>query len=98
MPHGFEDAGDLGGEVTVEHSQSSVIQQISAELEQAGQEDPSVKHGLCMGYSAVWIARSAKGQDFWQYVGSATARADLRQMAHKENSLAGCIRQCRLKR
>ena len=88
MPHGFEDAGDLGGEVTVEHSQSSVIQQISAELEQAGQEDPSVKHGLCMGYSAVWIAKNAKGQDFWQYVGSATARADLRQMAHGEHLIS----------
>lgn len=84
MSHGFEDVEGLGGEIVVDKEQSSVIDKINASLEQA---DPNVSHGLCMGYSSMWIVKSAKGDDFWEYVDSTDARADLLVMARREGNI-----------
>jgi hypothetical protein len=84
MALGFEEAAQCDGEVVVSKEQSTVIEKIQSTLEQ---EDPNVKHGLCMGYSSQWIIQGAQGKDFWQYVDSDTARADLLVMARREGNL-----------
>jgi hypothetical protein len=90
MAFGFEDVEDFGGELVVDKEQSSVIEKINGELEQS---DPHVKHGLCMGYSATWIKMCSQGDDFWQYVDSADARANLRMMARREGNIGTMAQQ-----
>jgi len=90
---GFDEAEDHGGKVTVKKEQSKVMQQIGVQLQNAGQEDPYVKGGLCMGYSATWIVKSAKGDDFWKHVDSADARTDLRMMARREHNVDTLLKQ-----
>ncbi len=83
MPLGFEHAAKQNGTVKTSYRQSSVIQKIQASYKQA---DDSVKHGVCMGFSACWINQSAKGNDFWKWLDSPQSQGTLQMMAHRENN------------